>query len=435
MKEFDLNNKLSLPINTITKCIKEFYIIFAPEYPNWLVLDENEYKFFCYLLNDNIKRSMLKLRDINAVEESNVLDIANNVLYKIENAQFYINTKVQKEIGINKITKSIHINVTNDCNLRCKHCYMSAGFGEKKELCKEKLLLFIEEITTLNGATDIIISGGEPLLYKDLFDIIITCKQLGHKVTLFTNGLLINESNIEFISNNVDEVQVSMEGISCKFYEKIRGQGNYEHLINTLMLLKIKNVPITLAITVLDDVLDDVKENIISFLKKINFRYINVRINDQIELKGNMLLYDNRQIIDEKEKKLSVIGIMKELVENGYSVINEKERNIHFSNCGIGTSININYDGKIYPCSEFGCDFYDLDTSPKYIIDRFNAINEKSSVEFMDFCTECEVKFICNGGCRIKNLLKNGSYIKPLCDDAYKEKKYYDLLMDYLIGE
>ena len=201
------------------------------------------------------------------------------------------------------------------------------------------------------------------------------------------------------------------------------------------MLLKIKNVPITLAITVLDDVLDDVKENIISFLKKINFRYINVRINDQIELKGNMLLYDNRQIIDEKEKKLSVIGIMKELVENGYSVINEKERNIHFSNCGIGTSININYDGKIYPCSEFGCDFYDLDTSPKYIIDRFNAINEKSSVEFMDFCTECEVKFICNGGCRIKNLLKNGSYIKPLCDDAYKEKKYYDLLMDYLIGE
>ena len=434
MKEFDLNDRLSLPINTITKYIKGFYIIFAPEYPNWIVLDENEYKFFCYLLSDNIRRSMLNLRDIDEIEENNVLGIANRVLYKIENAQFYNDTKIQKEIKMNKITKSIHISITNDCNLRCKHCYMSAGFGEKKELCKEKLLLFIKKITVLNGATDITISGGEPLIYNDLFDIILTCKQLGHKIILFTNGLLINESNIEFISNNVDEVQISMEGISCKFYEMIRGHGQYEHLVNTFRLLLVNNIPTTLAITVLDDVLYDIKENIVPFLNNINIKNINVRINDQIELKGNMLSYDNRQKIDEQEKKLTVICIMKALIDNGYSVISEKERNIHFTNCGIGTSININYDGKIYPCSELGCDFYDLDTSPRYIIDNFNAINEKSSMEFMDSCTECELKYICNGGCRIKNFLTNGSYIKPTCNDEDKEKKYNDLLVDYLIG-
>lgn len=435
MKEFDLNDKINLPTNTITKHIIDYYIIFAPEYPNWIVLDENEYKLFCYLLNNDIKRSMLNLRDIDKIEESSVVDVANSVLYKIENAQFYADTNIQKEIEMKKITKAIHVNVTNDCNLRCKHCYMSAGVGEKKELCKEKLLSFVENITALNGTTDIVISGGEPLLYKDIFDIIIAFKKLGHKIILFTNGLLINESNIEFISNNVDEVQISMEGISCKFFELIRGNGKYKQLVNALRLLEAEDVPITLAITVLDDVLFDVKENIISFLNDFNFKNINVRINDKIELKGNMLLYNNGHTIDEQEKKLAVISIIKELADNGYYVVNEKERNIHFTNCGIGTSININFDGKIYPCSEFSCDYYDLDTSPEYIIAQFNILNERSSMEFMDICTDCEIKYICNGGCRVKNFLIEDSYIKPACNDKYKEKKYYGLLMDYLYKE
>lgn len=208
MKEFNMTDRIEFPSYTVTKLIEDLYIVFAPKYPNWIVLDRYEHKLYEYLLNNTIVDSMIKLRDQDKVEESIVVSIANKVLYKIEDTKFYKNTKIQQEDAMSEITKTIHFNITNDCNLRCKHCYMSAGVNDKKELSKEKVLSFLNEITNRNGSTEVVISGGEPLIHKDVYKIIEGCKKLNHKVILFTNGLLIDEGNIEFIKNNVDEIQI-----------------------------------------------------------------------------------------------------------------------------------------------------------------------------------------------------------------------------------
>lgn len=423
-----------MPQYVITKKVGEFYIVLAPEYPNWIILDFHEYGFFEHLKHNSIKESMIKQRDSNNYNELEVIAIAERVLTKIEFADFYCETEIRDELKIKDITKTIHINLTNDCNLRCKHCYMSAGFNMKTELDKEKLVNFIEEFSRLNGKTDVVLSGGEPLMYSSLCNVIINLKRLGHKIILFTNGILINESNIAFLKENVDEIQISMEGITRQYYESVRGLGTYDSLIRALKLVQEKHIPLTLAVTVLDDVLEDISLNLLPFLKEMNFNDIEVRINDSIENKGNFLLFNSSQEIDKETKKIKVIKIINQLVNNGYTSRNSKERNIHFSNCGIGTTININYDSKIYPCSEYGRLFFDLDTNPDYIISSFNEISNNSSLMLMSECSDCDLKFICGGSCRVKNQMSNGSYIKPICNEELKNMKLNELLIDYLNG-
>ncbi len=60
--------------------------------------------------------------------------------------------------------------LTQKCNLRCPHCYMEAGRPATRELTTEECLALIDEMQAL-GTEMLILTGGEPLLRKDIFDI------------------------------------------------------------------------------------------------------------------------------------------------------------------------------------------------------------------------------------------------------------------------
>ena len=257
---------------------------------------------------------------------------------------------------------------------------------------------------------------------------------MNHKVILFTNGLLINEDNIGFLSENISQIQISMEGVSKEYFERIRGKNSYVKLMKSLELIKKYNIDLTIAVTILSETIDDVYENIIDFLDKYNYSKLNVRINDQIERKGNALGLSALNFKNYGKRKTIVNEILSKLVGQKYMLNPQTGRNVHFSNCGIGTNIVINYDSKIYPCTEYDIAFYTLDDIPQEIIKGFEDLNNNTSLIYMEKCKKCDLKYICNGGCRIKNKLMNGDFIKPCCDNDFKDRKYMRLLSDYLQG-
>lgn len=432
--EFDVNDRIIFPEELFINEVEGYIIVLAPRYPNWIVLNREEYELFNVLRTNTILDSLIKLRDEKNIEENEVISICQSLLKKIEECKFYKDVVIRNEDKMCDITKLIHINVTNDCNLRCKHCYLSAGIGKKQELDYDRLINFLDELYQLNGKTEVVISGGEPLLYKNIFKLLKYIKELGHKLVLFTNGILIDKDNIKILKEYVDEIQISMEGITKNGYESVRGKNTYKKLLSTIDLIKLEQIPLTLAITVLDSVIDDVEENLFEFLENINLEKINIRINDNIEYKGNAINLDKSNFETNILKKEKMNNIMKKLSSNGYNIDLTKDRNIKFSNCGIGTNVIINYDEKIYPCSEYDVEFFDMNENPKTIIQEFNKLNEETNIDEIKYCNNCELKLICNGGCRIKNFIANNSFIKPKCNAKYKEKKYQELLVDYLRG-
>jgi len=115
-------------------------------------------------------------------------------------------------------------NVTAKCNLRCSHCYRDSEPGaEDAGLPDEKILSLVDEIKALNPPI-VLLTGGEPLLRKNIFDIINKCRSTGLRVGLSTNGTLIDRNMARKINEaGVDYVGISIDG-SEDLHDKFRGK-------------------------------------------------------------------------------------------------------------------------------------------------------------------------------------------------------------------
>lgn len=151
----------------------------------------------------------------------------------------------------------IQWHLTEKCNLKCTHCYQN-GYGSD-ELSLDEIQSTIEEISsTLNSwreiyemdfAPSVNITGGEPLLRKDLYDVINSFKNIGFDIYLLTNGILIDKQISKKLSDlGVKGVQVSIEGPD-NIHDSIRGKNSFKRSIRGVKLLKNAGLEVTLNAT------------------------------------------------------------------------------------------------------------------------------------------------------------------------------------------
>jgi AdoMet-dependent heme synthase len=90
---------------------------------------------------------------------------------------------------------SVSWNLTQRCNLECAHCYMSAhaGADTRGELTTDECRRVIDEIARVNPNVFLILTGGEPLLRRDIFDVAGYASAKGFTTVLGTNGVLLRE--------------------------------------------------------------------------------------------------------------------------------------------------------------------------------------------------------------------------------------------------
>src|SRR5581483_472026 len=90
---------------------------------------------------------------------------------------------------------SVSWNLTQRCNLECAHCYMSAhaGADTRGELSTVECRRVIDEIAAVNPNVFLILTGGEPFLRKDLFEIAGYAADRKFTTVLGTNGVLLRE--------------------------------------------------------------------------------------------------------------------------------------------------------------------------------------------------------------------------------------------------
>lgn len=121
----------------------------------------------------------------------------------------------------NKLPK-LDLNVTNRCNFRCVHCAFDSGRTKMKELSLKKIKEILEDTKKLGGER-IDITGGEPLVRKDITKIIKIGKRLGYKIELVTNGSLLNKKKLSHLKKlKLDSLAISLDGSDYEIYSRIR---------------------------------------------------------------------------------------------------------------------------------------------------------------------------------------------------------------------
>ncbi len=134
-------------------------------------------------------------------------------------------------------------NLTRRCNLRCAHCYISAGPNAETdgELSTDECLRIADEILAINPRPLFILSGGEPLLRKDLAIIARHAVDGGATVTVGTNGTLLDDGRIEGLRTaGVTGVAVSVDSLSPHYHDRFR-QGCGAHAATLAAVERLKH--------------------------------------------------------------------------------------------------------------------------------------------------------------------------------------------------
>ena len=141
-------------------------------------------------------------------------------------------------------------NLTRRCNLTCKHCYaLSADHAYPGELTTDELFGVMDDLKAFRVPV-LILSGGEPLLRPDLFEVAARAKAMGFYTGLSTNGTLIDEALAERIATlGFDYVGISLDGLRATHDRFRRLEGAFDASLAALRRLRDRGVKVGLRFT------------------------------------------------------------------------------------------------------------------------------------------------------------------------------------------
>jgi len=145
-------------------------------------------------------------------------------------------------------------NLIRRCNLTCKHCYsISADTDFPGELSTEQVFETMDDLKGF-GVPVLILSGGEPLLRPDIFEISRRAKEMGFYVGLSTNGTLIDEDLIgDVAAIGYDYVGISLDGIGATHDAFRRLDGAFDKSLHAARLCRDHGIKVGLRFTLTMD--------------------------------------------------------------------------------------------------------------------------------------------------------------------------------------
>jgi len=148
-------------------------------------------------------------------------------------ADVWTDTGTDSDVGfrIPRVPLSLFLSVTSRCNQSCLHCAVYADhFTYGPDLTTDQWLAFIEHMADLK-IFRVKISGGEPFVREDIFDILDALYEKPIRMSINTNATLIDTERARKIgrySDKLDDVMVSLDGATAASHDALRGPGAFE---------------------------------------------------------------------------------------------------------------------------------------------------------------------------------------------------------------
>ena len=161
-------------------------------------------------------------------------------------------------------------NVTLKCNLKCPHCYINAA--ERKlpdELSTDAAKMLMHQITEVSRPL-LILSGGEPLLREDIFELLKYGKELGLRMAMASNGMLIDEHIAKKLKETgISTVSISLDSSIPERHDEFRGvKGSWEYAIRAIKALRKSDIQVQVNTTVTKQNYDEI-ENIMTMIENL----------------------------------------------------------------------------------------------------------------------------------------------------------------------
>lgn len=161
-----------------------------------------------------------------------------------------------------KILRRVYWETTAGCNLRCIHCRRTDVLykGDPDELTTPQAKALIDELASM-GKPVLILSGGEPLARRDIFEIAGYATTKGLPVAVATNGTLINKKTALALKEaGVYYASISLDGAQPATHDFFRGEGNFVRALRGFLALKEAGIKVQLNFTVTKQNVKEIEE-------------------------------------------------------------------------------------------------------------------------------------------------------------------------------
>jgi SynChlorMet cassette radical SAM/SPASM protein ScmE len=151
-----------------------------------------------------------------------------------------------------KTPRSVDIEITNGCNLRCTYCSHFTSAGDVgRDLPPDEWRRFFAELNRC-AVMNVTLSGGEPFYRQDLKEIIASIVENRMRFSILSNGTLIDPETASFLASTgrCNSVQVSIDGATAATHDSFRGKGNFVRALDGIRILHKFHLPVAVRVTI-----------------------------------------------------------------------------------------------------------------------------------------------------------------------------------------
>jgi radical SAM protein with 4Fe4S-binding SPASM domain len=403
------------------------FLAVSPSRATYVALRNDSLEAFRALLNGVTIKGALEILERSHSDPAGAL---RDILTAVVIRNFFENATTSNSVPDGAV---LHFYVTNSCNLRCAHCYMSSGEPLEGELSTSEKLRVLDLFAKLHPKGQVTFSGGEALATPDIFVLLKSARHLGLRIQLYTNGVTVRPSNVVEIIRLVDVLQISLDGATALVNDQIRGTGTFDKIIAAIKLVnalpRSDHFLLRIAMTLTPTNADDIEKNLGDLLAQLrlngNYKVSIGTATNMGRAQGNANLFSN---IDEMRSLES--RVIHGLTKRDILTVPVLSQNLFKKSCGHGGAITVRADGSIYPCSITNQPAIGNVRDPDALVLMAGVRNyiASSSIDNVEGCNRCAIRYFCGGICRVTNFARNGSYNISACTPEYKNSQIRTLI-------
>jgi AdoMet-dependent heme synthase len=333
--------------------------------------------------------------------------------------------------------------ITKRCNLNCIHCYASSVESSQNELTTAEGKRLLDQIAAVDDFRMIVITGGEPLIRNDIFELLEYASRLGFRIVFSTNGTLLTPQIArDLFKLGVVNFSISVDGSTPENHEKIRRKpGCFNSTIEGIKAARDTGACIQINFTAMKQNLAELPA-VMNLADKLEVDILMIfQSIPPVQDRGAVELGTEEQMqllhtIRERQRKSKYLLIPVcspeywPLITGQYDKKKTSSRlqQSVFSGCGAGRGFcYIRFDGDVWPCNFIPVSAGNVRQTPlNEIWQRSPLLNEFRTSErnLKDECGSCVDKSIC-GGCRGRAYAHYGDYLAsdPNCILINKDLK------------
>ena len=389
------------------------------------VIDEMVYDILDFYPAESMVQTLVKLK--SKYSENQIREAIEDIDYLIEHEMLFTDDQYVHSVEFQNrspVIKAMCLHIAHDCNIRCTYCFASQGDfkGERAmmslEVGKKALDLLVEKSGNRRNL-EVDFFGGEPLMN---FEVVKALVDYGRSLegpnnkrfrfTLTTNGVLLNDDNMAYINENMENVVLSIDGrkaVNDKMRYTISGDGTYDIIVPKFKKLVENRGGKSYYVrgTFTKHNLDFAKD--VLHMADLGFKSTSVEPVVAMPDDPYALTEADLETLNAQYDALAEELINRHNTDKAFSFF-------HFaidmgqgpcvvkrlSGCGAGSEyLAITPEGDIFPCHQFvGNDHFKMGNVMAGVLD-FNLTTEfkNAHVYNKEKCRSCWAKFYCSGGC------------------------------------